>query len=385
MLGFPRCRQAKRAIQILASSLIVTTVLGFYIPPPSSPIMPHCTNNVGGRCRRVVATATATAPQDSTTRPRRSSLSSAGGNRNSLFRSSHHYSRYGERTNIELMMAAGDEDDGDSNTPGLPFVLPSLSQLLSLWIVGVSSSRVYQTLSVATSGNLSDDDSSKLVANIALNGILFCGACFFLLKSIQGIDYSSLEGLDTKSLAKQAGEWALDGTIPTSLIVDQEYEVATFAGGCFWGTELHYQRIPGVIATCVGYTQGSITKPTYEQVCSGTTGHTEGIQLIYDPNICSYERLLTKLFNTINPTLLNRVGNDTGTQYRHGVYYHTQTQKEIASIAFESMQSKYNGQVVTELKPATIFWPAENYHQRYLEKGGQSAAKDCEDNVRCYG
>ena len=143
-----------------------------------------------------------------------------------------------------------------------------------------------------------------------------------------------------------------------------------------------------MLATCVGYTQGYVSKPTYEQVCSGTTQHTEGIQLLYDPTVCSYERLVTQLFTTINPTLLNRVGNDSGTQYRHGIYYHTKDQQEIATTIFQSIQAKYEGnggKVVTELLPATIFWPAENYHQRYLEKGGQSAEKNCEEKVRCYG
>ena len=152
------------------------------------------------------------------------------------------------------------------------------------------------------------------------------------------------------------------------------------------GTELHYQRIPGVLATCVGYTQGYVNKPNYEQVCSGTTQHTEGIQLLFDPEICSYERLVTQLFNTINPTLLNRVGNDSGTQYRHGIYYHTKEQQDIASSVFQSIQAKYDPkEVVTELLPAKVFWPAENYHQRYLQKGGQSAEKNCEEKVRCYG
>ena len=105
--------------------------------------------------------------------------------------------------------------------------------------------------------------------------------------------YASLEGLELRSLSSQAGEWALAGIVPTSLRVPDAdatatYEVATFAGGCFWGTELHFQRMPGVLATCVGYTQGRMEKPSYGQVCSGTTGHTEGIQMLYDPAVVSY-------------------------------------------------------------------------------------------------
>lgn len=178
---------------------------------------------------------------------------------------------------------------------------------------------------------------------------------------------------------------------------DAVYEVATFAGGCFWGTELQFQRIPGVFATCVGYTQGSIERPTYEQVCSGTTGHTEAIQLLFDPNTCSYERLLHTLFDAIgDPTLLNQVGNDRGTQYRHGIYTHTAEQAKAAARVVEQVQARLNSNgstanekkqrpVVTEVRAASLFWPAENYHQRYLERNGQSAAKNCEEKIRCYG
>ena len=152
-----------------------------------------------------------------------------------------------------------------------------------------------------------------------------------------------------------------------------------------WGTELRFQRQVGVIATAVGYTQGNIDRPNYDQVCSGSTGHAEGIQVIYDPTECSYERLVAILLDSINPTLLNQVGNDRGTQYRHGIYPHTVEQMKIAKEAVQARQAQYSQPVVTEIKHADIFWPAENYHQRYLEKGGQSAAKNCEETVRCYG
>lgn len=158
--------------------------------------------------------------------------------------------------------------------------------------------------------------------------------------------------------------------------------------GCFWGTELHFQRTPGVIATCVGYTQGSVDAPNYQQVCAGTTGHTEATQLIFDPEVVAYETLCAKLFSTIpDATQLNRVGNDRGTQYRHGIYTHTPAQAEKARAALETEQKQryFETPIVTEVKPAGVFWPAEGYHQRYLEKGGQSAAKDAQEIVRCYG
>ena len=129
------------------------------------------------------------------------------------------------------------------------------------------------------------------------------------------------------------------------------------------------------------------------QVCSGTTGHTEGLQLLYDPNVVSYALLCDKLIDTVDSTALNRVGNDIGTQYRHGIYPHTDAQAEEATLALEREQERKNKipgaagmrKVVTEVKRATVFWPAEKRHQRYLQKGGQSAAKDATQDVRCYG
>ena len=258
------------------------------------------------------------------------------------------------------------------------FVLPSINQILLAWVTVLSGSRLMESVPKF----LKDPSIEYLGLNLAFNCVLLSGSCFLLMKTLQKIDYAGLGGLEEKSLAKQAGVWALASTVPTSF---EGYQVASFAGGCFWGTELHYQRIPGVVATCVGYTQGGVSSPTYEQVCSGSTGHAEGIQLIYDPSICSYERLLSTLFNTVDPTLLNRVGNDRGTQYRHGVYTHTPEQTSAAKRFVSEVQGRYENPVVTEVLPAKVFWPAEDYHQRYLEKRGQSAEKNCEESVRCYG
>jgi len=131
--------------------------------------------------------------------------------------------------------------------------------------------------------------------------------------------YDELEGGEVRSFALEAGEYALRGEVP-SRSKDGRFEVATFAGGCFWGTELHYQRIPGVVSTCVGYTQGTVDKPSYEQVCSGSTGHTEGLQLSFDPAVVSYDTLCEKLLAVLGPDAAerNKVGNDRGTQYRSG-------------------------------------------------------------------
>lgn len=164
------------------------------------------------------------------------------------------------------------------------------------------------------------------------------------------------------------------------------YKLATFAGGCFWGIELYYQRIPGVEYSGVGYTQGPELEPTYSQVCSGSTGHTEAIIVLYDPEVVSYDTLLDAFFERVNPLTVNGQGNDFGTQYRTGVYTHTKEQQELAEAKFAKEQEKYNRKkLATECLPAMPFWPAEKYHQQYLEKGNQSAQKGCTDTIRCYG
>ena len=200
------------------------------------------------------------------------------------------------------------------------------------------------------------------------------------------IDYGQLRG--GKSFGREAGEWALRGEVPTTS--NDGWEVATFAGGCFWGTELHFARVRGVKKTCVGYTQGASERPTYDEVCRGKSGHTEACQIAFDPVECSYSDLCELLFRTIDPTLRNRVNMDTGTQYRHGIYTHTPQQEAQARSVFARERPKHSGEIVTELKPATVFWPAEDEHQQYLAKGGrfgraQSSAKGCMEAVRCYG
>jgi peptide-methionine (S)-S-oxide reductase len=177
-------------------------------------------------------------------------------------------------------------------------------------------------------------------------------------------------------------------------------ELATFAGGCFWGIELAYQRVPGVTQTWVGYTQGQVEGPSYEAVCRGSTGHTEAVHMHYNPKEVPYQKLLDVFFEKTDPTTLNRQGNDAGTQYRSGVYYHNDEQKAAAEAAFAEVQAQLDAgkyprrvsgkKVVSELKPAVEFWMAEDYHQQYLAKGGrggraQSAEKGCTDPIRCYG
>lgn len=171
----------------------------------------------------------------------------------------------------------------------------------------------------------------------------------------------------------------------------KKYSVASFAGGCFWGFELAYQRVEGVEYTAVGYQQGPEEKPTYDQVCAGATKHTETVFVIYDPDVCPYETLLDTFFGRIDPLTVNGQGGDRGTQYRTGVYFHSDEQERIATQRFAEEQTKYKSRkIASECLAATPFWPAEKYHQQYLEKGGrfnspQNAEKGCKDTIRCYG
>lgn len=160
---------------------------------------------------------------------------------------------------------------------------------------------------------------------------------------------------------------------------------ATFAAGCFWGVELEFQRVAGVAFTSVGYTQGAVEGATYEQVCGGRTGHTEAVTLLYDEDVVTFEALAKTFFARHDPTQKDRQGNDVGTQYRGGIYYHTPEQMMEAQACIAEAQKKYNKPLATELLPAATFWMAEEYHQQYLEKGGQSAKKEATETIRCYG
>ncbi|OQS04253.1 hypothetical protein THRCLA_03494 [Thraustotheca clavata] len=162
-------------------------------------------------------------------------------------------------------------------------------------------------------------------------------------------------------------------------------QLATFAAGCFWSVQLSFQRLDGVIDTHVGYINGNIENPTYQQVCTGTTGHAEAVQIKFDENKILYEDLVKKFFEIHNPTTLNRQKNDVGTQYRSGIYYHSNEQRDIAERVKKDEEENLKDAIVTEIEPAGPFYNADDYHQRYLEKGGQCARTGCTDRIRCYG
>lgn len=147
---------------------------------------------------------------------------------------------------------------------------------------------------------------------------------------------------------------------------------ATFGAGCFWGVEAAFRQIPGVADATVGYAGGTVADPSYEQVCTGRTGHAEVVQVEYDPDQVSYERLLEVFFANHDPSQLNRQGPDVGTQYRSVIFYHDEAQAEAARAAKAALQAsgRYRRPVVTEIVPFLNFYRAEEYHQRYLEKRG---------------
>jgi peptide-methionine (S)-S-oxide reductase len=146
-----------------------------------------------------------------------------------------------------------------------------------------------------------------------------------------------------------------------------EFKQATFAGGCFWCTEAIFQRLDGVKKVVVGYSGGHVDHPTYEQVCTGTTGHAESIQITYDPAKISYAELLEVFWRTHDPTTKNRQGNDVGPQYRSVIFYHDEEQKKLAESYKSKLESEHiwDRPILTEIVPFTKFWPAENYHQNY--------------------
>jgi peptide-methionine (S)-S-oxide reductase len=149
-------------------------------------------------------------------------------------------------------------------------------------------------------------------------------------------------------------------------------EKATFAAGCFWGIEVAFRQTPGVTDAVVGYSGGHTQNPNYEQVCSGRTGHAEAVEVSFDPQKISYAQLLQVFWQCHDPTQMNRQGPDIGTQYRSAIFFHSPQQAEAAR-ASRAQQQGSGRPIVTEITPATVFYPAEEYHQRYLEKHGRAA------------
>jgi peptide-methionine (S)-S-oxide reductase len=151
---------------------------------------------------------------------------------------------------------------------------------------------------------------------------------------------------------------------------DARYEKATFAGGCFWCMEPPFDELPGVVSTTAGYTGGQTKNPTYEQVSAGITGHAESVEVMFDPAKITYARLLDVFWKNIDPITANRQFCDSGTQYRSGIYYHTEEQKRLAEASKKALEDsdRFKQPIVTEIVAATPFYRAEEYHQDYYRK-----------------
>jgi peptide-methionine (S)-S-oxide reductase len=152
-------------------------------------------------------------------------------------------------------------------------------------------------------------------------------------------------------------------------------EKATFGAGCFWGVEVAFRNVPGVVDAAVGYEGGTVANPSYEDVCSHRTGHAEVVEVEFDPDEVSYEELLETFWDEHDPTQLNRQGPDVGSQYRSVVFFHTPEQERAALESRTRAQARYERPIATEVVPAQRFWRAEDYHQQYLVKRGLATCR----------
>ena len=154
-------------------------------------------------------------------------------------------------------------------------------------------------------------------------------------------------------------------------------ETATFAAGCFWGIEEAFRQINGVEDTAVGYMGGTLEDPSYQDVCTGTTGHAEVVQIVFDPERVSYEELIDVFWSNHDATTPDRQGVDVGSQYRSAIFFHSPEDEATAHTSLDNAESsgRFDDPIVTEITPASTFWRAEDYHQRYLEKRGRSSCE----------
>lgn len=175
--------------------------------------------------------------------------------------------------------------------------------------------------------------------------------------------FSSCQSPDVKKI--QAMNMELNSTKNTDTV--------TFGEGCFWCVEAAFQQINGVISVASGYSGGSVKNPSYKEVCTGTTGHAEVCQIVYNPQLISFADLLQAFWGSHDPTTLNRQGNDIGTQYRSVIFYHNEEQKMLAEKYKKELDASgsFNGPIVTEISPYTTFYKAEDYHQNYYNENGE--------------
>lgn len=174
-------------------------------------------------------------------------------------------------------------------------------------------------------------------------------------------------GMKRIVLAAMAAALAFLTSTLTAADMNSSTKTAVVGGGCFWCTEAMYHSVPGVLSVVSGYAGGTTPHPTYEQVCTGNTGHAEVVQITYDPSKISYEKIIDLFWKAHDPTTLNRQGADTGTQYRSIILYQTDEERQIAEKSKAAAQKDYKDPIVTEIKPLDTFWPAEKYHQDFYE------------------
>jgi peptide methionine sulfoxide reductase msrA/msrB len=184
------------------------------------------------------------------------------------------------------------------------------------------------------------------------------------------INSASLKFVPVEEMDRAGYGKYLEPFVQAGVVKAPVYETAVLAGGCFWGMEEIIRKLPGVVHTTVGYAGGTTANPTYEQVCTGRTGHAEAIQVVFDPTRLSYEKLLDCFFRMHDPTTLNRQHNDVGTQYRSAIFYTSEAQKQAAELvkARWDKSGKFNRPITTEITTASTFYSAEEYHQKYLRK-----------------
>jgi len=198
-----------------------------------------------------------------------------------------------------------------------------------------------------------------------------------VLPDFAAVGYKTLGQCQTARSNSQPAKSGFEGGCALRAIVpsySMKTEKATFVAGCFWGVEETFRNLKGVASTTAGYAGGTEENPTYEDVCTDKTGHAEVVEVEFDPSQVKYEDLLDVFWSNHNPTTLNRQGPDVGTQYRSVIFYHSPEQKTAAESSKEKIDKsgRFRRPVVTQIEPVSTFWRAEDYHQRYLEKRGQS-------------
>jgi peptide-methionine (S)-S-oxide reductase len=184
--------------------------------------------------------------------------------------------------------------------------------------------------------------------------------------------FASILSLTSCAEKSQTMNIAEEKNTANAVFSDSNYDTAYFGTGCFWCTEAIFQRLKGVVKVTSGYSGGTVPNPTYEEVCTGTTGHAEACQIIYDASVVSYDELLEVFWKTHDPTTLNRQGNDVGTQYRSVIFYTNPSQKEKAEHYKAELDKSgaFNNPIVTAVEPYRNFYSAENYHQDYFDQNG---------------